>query len=471
MLIKLKTLKIMKKILVLFSLLFMVIFGIAQVPPEMRTKLVYDATACRYEVYVIPSSTIATFPMAGAQIVIAVPHNMITNYISFRRNAFNITTVSPTNNWIITAFADKDVLPTYSGPFDYYAVDNTGGDLGALTANTPHLLFHFNIGANCINGLRLWEGVGAIPNNYNDPQYPIPGSDFMSNIAYSSMPSPIETWVGNIDNLPTVLPLPTAGLTTQDGVPLAGLTTITAVPSGGAGCSGYAYTWSGTGVWLSPPGTNNYGIVQTPGLGTYSVQVADNNGCTGVASITLPLVPVELISFTATKSNDVTLLNWTTASEVNNNYFAIEHSTDAEQFSQIGKVLSKNGNSTSILKYDFIHTNPSKGINYYRLKQIDFDGSYTYSDVRSVIFGSQSGLIIYPNPTHEMLMVEIPSGMDENAILEITNATGQVVRSLNNPQDNGKIISLNVKDLADGYYFLQIKTTANIFREQFIVSQ
>jgi hypothetical protein len=460
----------MKKIQLLIGLLLLVSAVTAQVP-NMRTKLVYNPLDCRYEVYATPSNSASSFNMGGSQIVIAVPHNMIANY-NPRRSAFVITTVAPiTNSWVITAWADTDLIQSYAGSFDYYAVDNNGGPLGSLVANQDILLFHFKLGNNCFDGIRLWEGTGATPNIYNDPKYPSGGGDFQTNIAEVSTLPIVETWVGNSTNVPTVLPGVSAAITTQDGFPAPGLMTIAVTPSGGAACSGYQYQWSGSGVWLVPPGNNSSGIVSSPGLGTYTVTVIDNNGCDEVASITLPLLPVELIKFTVTKADNDAMIHWVTATEVNNNYFDVEHSTNGEDFVQIGRVNSKNSNSTSVQNYDFKHTKTAKGINYYRLKQVDFDGTFEYSDIRSVVFGGPAGLTIYPNPTSDVLNVQMPLGLDETAVVEIINAAGQVVRAVQNPKYDGKILSMNIADIAIGYYFVQIRTASDMFREQFVITK
>lgn len=474
----------MKRTLVLLSLMFLVMLGSAQVP-AMRTNLRYNSTLCRYEVYVMPATNYASFNMGGSQIVIAIPHNIITNYTVARRNAFVITSIAPSgDSWSIKAYADKDFTGSYSAAYDYYAVDHSGGPLGAVTGNTEILLFSFKLGNNCVDGLRLWEGLGvangglgAIPNAFNDPKYPtLPyggGGDFESN--FSEATTLTEAWVGNFLNTPTVLPKPSVNITYICDAPIIGYATITANVVGGASCTPLTYTWGGTGAWLIPPTTTNQGVGAQP-YGAYTVAVTDNNGCAASTSITLtpscgiPL-PVELISFTAKKEGDVAILNWATATEMNNNYFEVEHSTNGDDFAQLDKVYSKNGNSTSVQNYKYTHDFPAKGINYYRLKQVDFDGAYEYTDVRSVVFGNASGLSIYPNPTNSMLNVKAPIGMDQSSTLEIVNGSGQVVRSISGANLTGTVLELNVSDLALGFYFIQVRTSNDLYREQFVITR
>ncbi len=474
----------MKKVLVLLSLLLFVVVGFAQLP-DMRTNLRYNTAACRYEVYVRPATSAPSFFLGPSQITIAVPHNTITNYVGQRSNAFVINTITPLgSSWSINNAADKSSFPAYANGHDYYVVDHGGGPLGAVTANVEVLLFSFTLGHNCIDGLRLWEGLGvangglgAIPNAYNDPKYPTQpyggGGDYETNINEGMMDQ--EKWVGNYNNTTTVLPKPTADITyaCQPGNTLA---TITANVIGGSACSSIQYTWSGPGIWLLNPGTNYQGVGQTP-FGTYQVDLLDNNGCPASATLILnaqcsavPL-PVELLSFTVTKTGDDALLEWATATEINNNYFDIQHSTDGEEFVNVGREYSLNGNSTNLQNYKFTHMKPGKGINYYRLKQVDYDGSFEYSDIRSVVFGGLGNLTIYPNPTTKVLNVQVPQDMDLASVIEIVSPAGQIVRSFTNADLAKSVLSFDVSDLAVGFYFIQIRTSVDLYREQFVITK
>ena len=474
----------MKKLLSLLILLLFVTVGFAQVP-NMRTNLRYDSLLCRYEVYVKPDASTSMFNMGGSQIIIAVPHNVITNYPTLRVNAFNLQTHAPGGTtWIINTYADLDAISAYTESYDYYAVYNSGGSLGALTSNTEVLLFSFSLGQNCIDGLRLWEGsgsanngTGAIPNAYSDPKHPTQpyggGGDYETNIYEGSG---VETWVGNYDNNPTVIPKPALSITYVCDQPQTGTATITAVPNPATTCSPVSYVWTGSGLWfggIAP--TTNFGYGVSP-YGVYDVLYTDANGCQATASLELtancsPPLPVELISFNVTRDGNVAVLDWVTANEVNNNYFVVQHSTDAEYFRNIDRVYSKNSNSHSVLSYQYIHANPVKGINYYRLKQVDFDGSYEYTDIRSVSFGSNQNISLYPNPTSQFIYINNPDGFDKNSVIEIINNVGQIVRSISYSDNNAKILELNVSDLALGYYFIQIRTSSDLFREQFVITK
>lgn len=96
-------------------------------------------------------------------------------------------------------------------------------------------------------------------------------------------------------------------------------------------------------------------------------------------------LPVELTGFDGFGTNEGVMLEWQTASEINNSHFVIEHSRDADSFSAIEDVTGA-GNSSSFKEYRFLHQKAEGGVNYYRLKQTDFDGKYEYSPVIAVAY-------------------------------------------------------------------------------------
>ncbi|MEZ5044679.1 MAG: T9SS type A sorting domain-containing protein [Saprospiraceae bacterium] len=149
----------------------------------------------------------------------------------------------------------------------------------------------------------------------------------------------------------------------------------------------------------------------------------------------LPAVPlpVEWLSFRVKQQKEVILLEWKTAWEEDNKQFVIEHSSDGKNFAPIG--IQKGKNNTSIEQtYQFLHTNPDQGLNYYRLKQEDFSGDFEYSDIES-IFVSQAAtnvkLEVYPNPVKDLLQIKFQQSPQEAAQLIIVNLMGQEVLQFN----------------------------------------
>ena len=106
-------------------------------------------------------------------------------------------------------------------------------------------------------------------------------------------------------------------------------------------------------------------------------------------------LPVTLIGFTATRHNNEAVLQWQTAQEENSNFFAIERSDDGKKFTTIGTVAAA-GNSATLRNYTFTDLAPDKNTDYYRLRQTDLDGNFTYSPIRVLNFaGSANNLIWY----------------------------------------------------------------------------
>ncbi|MCZ6521827.1 MAG: T9SS type A sorting domain-containing protein, partial [Bacteroidetes bacterium] len=163
-------------------------------------------------------------------------------------------------------------------------------------------------------------------------------------------------------------------------------------------------------------------------------------------------LPVELLSFDAiSRSNDI-LLKWTTATETNNDFFTMERSIDAFTWNIIGNVAGA-GNSDVELTYQLIDEQPLDGLNYYRLKQIDFDGTFEYSQVISAQFGIQE-LLIYPNPASNS--VTITSGRNVQwKYFRMSDMLGN-----NIPVKYDKIsevqTTVDFEEIASGIYFFHI---------------
>lgn len=159
-------------------------------------------------------------------------------------------------------------------------------------------------------------------------------------------------------------------------------------------------------------------------------------------------LPIELLWFEADLVNDYSILRWQTKSEQENDHFKIEHSLNGTSWTTIGQVKGA-GNSTQTLNYDFVHESPNLGLNYYRLKQVDFNGTYTYSEIRSVELNENSTLI-YPNPVNSIMSVLKPNIGQYN--LRLMNKLGQEVAAQIEIFEN--MLTIDVQDLANGIYFL-----------------
>lgn len=143
-------------------------------------------------------------------------------------------------------------------------------------------------------------------------------------------------------------------------------------------------------------------------------------------------LPIELIAFSATADKQKVLLDWSTATEINNEYFSIERSNNGRDFVQIGKIDGA-GTSYQRLDYTFTDAAPLQGWNYYRLQQMDYDGHFSYSPIEAVLMDGKAGtndFLVFPNPVEQALNLKMNRLAQATDRLEIFNATGQLVLSV-----------------------------------------
>lgn len=177
--------------------------------------------------------------------------------------------------------------------------------------------------------------------------------------------------------------------------------------------------------------------------------------------IVTPL-PITLLDFTAKKEGRTVVLNWATASEENNDRFEIEKTMDGVNW-EVFQTLKGKNHSSSIINYETVDVNPNMGTNYYRLKQIDYNGTFTHSTVRSAIFNAPIELTVYPNPSNDFVTVN----RSENVTIQLINDLGQNI-SINQEASNESTI-LDVSNLNSGVYFIRIQEDGEINTRKFIV--
>jgi hypothetical protein len=171
----------------------------------------------------------------------------------------------------------------------------------------------------------------------------------------------------------------------------------------------------------------------------------------------LPL-PIELVDFNGKYLNNQNVLSWVTASEKDNDYFILERSEDAREFSPIGKIDGA-GNSNSFLNYQFVDIKPINQVAYYRLKQIDFDGQFSYSQVIALRNNQKlsAELKAYPNPSDgHFLITNIPFDEGEDFVCQVYNLQGELLKKdLQISNASGNLL-LQLNDLKSGVYWVSI---------------
>jgi hypothetical protein len=207
-----------------------------------------------------------------------------------------------------------------------------------------------------------------------------------------------------------------------------------------------------------PSGTANgnhfIGIRVKNGWGLYAFDTITVSG----------VVPLTLLSFDAFKNKNKVDLKWTTTNEINTSHFEIERSSNAVDFTKIGSVNSVNSSGTN--NYSSEDIQPLKGINFYRLKQVDIDGSFKYSNINKVLFENFGDAItIYPNPAKDYIQFDYVS-KQKTILVSLFDMQGRLIRTTT--LANVLPLKLNVENLSKGNYVIQLSDGEKIAIGSFI---
>ena len=194
--------------------------------------------------------------------------------------------------------------------------------------------------------------------------------------------------------------------------------------------------------------------VDTDGDGLVEDDPDDEDDGDGVV-VSVQGLPIELLSFDVEKVNgSQSFLSWITASEIDNDYFEVQRSDDGLNFRKLGEVKGA-GTTAETQNYTFLDPAPYKGINYYRLKQFDFDGKYDFSDIKSVVFQKELTVDINPNPTTGIVRIK----KEEENIdrlkdyqIDIFDSHGQLAKMFDS-LENGEI---DISNLEPGVYQIRV---------------
>lgn len=231
-------------------------------------------------------------------------------------------------------------------------------------------------------------------------------------------------------------------------------------------------TWTGTPWNVNGSATITFNssvgsvVVSNTGAGT----AIDPSQLNATASLTAAILPIELARFSATvkgngASNLSVVLSFATATERNNAWFLIERSADGRVFTEIGKVKGA-GNASTLQQYEFTDLRPLQGTSYYRLKQVDFDGQFSYSDLRSVVIGRANALTVSPSPAKDAVRVQLENRLTADATWQVLDFAGRIVLSGNIAAENNTV-DMNVSTLMSGNYVLRIVGTEQNVTKQF----
>lgn len=251
-----------------------------------------------------------------------------------------------------------------------------------------------------------------------------------------------------------------SGVVGQDDITLSVSTTSTsssgsdgtATATASGGTAAYTYNWDNgdTGDMIT-------GLAPD----TYVVTANDANGCIGTASAEVRTVlPVELISFYGSYKDNTVLLNWSTATESQNEGFYIEKSKSGSynDWQEIDFVQGK-GNSSQQQHYQLIDRSPIDAVSYYRLKQVDFDGGFEFS--KTIVITAkkaETALIVFPNPVAaEAINLRFWSKEQSSAQVILTDQLGRTVILKEMIIDEGtNNLKMSIEKLPAGFYTIQL---------------
>jgi len=243
------------------------------------------------------------------------------------------------------------------------------------------------------------------------------------------------TFIGFIGRLSTGATLAGTGLT--DG-------TTALIRSSNLGSTGIVYTGS-----TSCDGTLTACQQMFYNDANFSTATASSYPGNVPTSFGGTVLPVELLSLQGKSVNEVVEISWVTATEINNSGFELYHSTNGTNWFLLD-FIDGHGDTDHIISYEYVHKSPNSGINYYQLKQLDFDGQYEYLPIISVLFDSRSQFTISPNPAknHIQFLGSNISGTKVNFLrLDGRKQTSLTIQSNN---------QLSIDRLPPGQYLVRL---------------
>ena len=356
------------------------------------------------------------------------------------------------------------ILGTIGQPMPLTQLPNNWVHIGESVANAPIDLFVNGISDSIMLLLNNVDevnfGIEQLPitSGSSNPSIINPG-DTISVIVPSTLFTGSDFDGGYVDSI-FIPSFPTnATSITINGV----LYTSSTFPVGGIVIPANAAGQPLVIIRVDPIGSGNV-IVAIP------IQMRDNAGqwSANVDSVYMPfsqVVPVGMLSFTAMAKEKNVLLNWRVNKEIGISYYDVQFAIDGRKFNSIGKVNAQNKST-----YDFLHTAPVNGMNYYRLKIFDNTGKFTYSEVRSVNFDYVTTLLVYPNPTNSSSKLSFLSDCNQQGTVMISTIDGKRLSKMSYLFTEGlNTVEMDeFKKLAAGTYLIELITNDKKYIQRLI---
>lgn len=429
------------------------------------------------------TTTSATYP---AQVA-----NLIINKTS-ASNIVNLTSTTDVNtlltltNGILTTSYTAATAPWLRIPTDVATVSPVGGSINSYVdgymRKTGAAAFIYPTG----NGGKWRRIAQTAPSASTEFEAKYVASTYSNTTTMAVAPATILTHVSVVEHWFLSKPLGATASTTKvtlywEDAAASGILKFDSLAVG---------RWSGTGWenancygscpanWTSSTAERTYtGSATGSGIGTITSNTISSFSPFTFSSVGVQILnplPIELLSFTANLNTSQINLSWTTATETNNDYFTIEKSQDAQSFVKVFNVDGA-GNSTSLIDYFDIDHNPYIGISYYRLKQTDFNGKTSYSNIVPVEYNPNGdpSISLFPNPTDAgaTTYLSLNQLKGQEVLVVLRDIAGREIFSkviLSN--SNNELIAIDLQGtLAKGSYLITATSANQFYNKKLIV--
>jgi hypothetical protein len=426
-----------------------------------------------------------------------------TGEIQFKGNVNNLGTYTSTGDDAFTGSASQTLNGSFNGGNKFYnLILNKAGSMLNQSGNIK-----IDEGLYLTNGvLNTASYLALLENSASTALHSIATSGSANNFVQGNLrqdiaPGNYTYYVGDAvhSNQKVSINFANTGGATYIDVTYdnssAGATSITA-------CSSLYDKQSGT--WTLTPnginGTYDYSVTLDPGGANLSAispstwdgiikdglfitdpcaQISGNNTVSGLnsfsqfkkASTLVAPLSVSVINFKGYKMATSDMLEWSTSSEVDIAYFNLLYSLDGNTYTTIAKINSKamNGNSASTLNYNYNHAKPAIGHNYYKLEQVDINGKAKIaSQIVDLEWNSNGSTVnMYPNPTKDVLNIDIASSKEANIVLKLLDMSGRIVKQVQARTITGvNNIKISLSELSNGVYSLQVIENNKLTKEE-----
>jgi hypothetical protein len=384
-------------------------------------------------------------------------------------------TVSPSTTYYVRVYDVGSFVGSNNNTNNAFQICVTGGTqndcAGASEVCSSSQISHTNTGGTGTQeyGTGTW---GCLFGEHNTAWYTFKASasgTLSFNIASSNGSFQDIDWAlwgpfastGSICNLTPILSSSYAIGNANPGCGLPAYSTgLSSCETGGTNCEGAG--GNGSVVAFNQPVSitiNNYYALLVDifsGNTSYYINWSLTNG----GAIWNCLLPIEILSFDGKVLQDANYLHWSTSSEENNAYFVIERGIDTEQFDSIGVVT---GVGTSMVQsdYHYYDSRPLAGRNYYRIRQVDHDGTFTHSAVIWLenTYAGFNIKSVYPNPTTGEVNIELLSEAPATVFFSLLDASGRIMmHNAWSAAEGNNRYTLNLSDYPQGIYYLGCQT-------------